>query len=127
MPAGSFGKTVEGHTSGGSPQDALQNPSLSAKQKESSRLGAFFLLLMSYYTYILKSQKDFGYYYGHCSVLEERLLRHNKGRVRSTKSRLPFVLHYFEVYETKSEAYRRELFFKSAEGKKHLKDLNIIG
>jgi putative endonuclease len=81
---------------------------------------------MAFYTYILKSQKDFGYYYGHCSVLEDRLLKHNKGRVRSTKSRIPFLLHYFEKFESKSEAYKRELFFKSAEGKKHLKALGII-
>ncbi len=30
LPTGSFGKTVEAQVSGGSPQDPLENPSLSA-------------------------------------------------------------------------------------------------
>jgi predicted GIY-YIG superfamily endonuclease len=32
---------------------------------------------MPFYTYILKSLKDDGYYYGHTSDIENRLLKHN--------------------------------------------------
>ncbi|MBW0156364.1 MAG: GIY-YIG nuclease family protein [Sediminibacterium sp. Gen4] len=81
---------------------------------------------MPYYTYILISLSDGGYYYGHSSALEKRLQTHNAGKVRSTKSRRPFELHYYEVFQTKSEAYRRELLFKSAAGKVYLKSKNII-
>ena len=62
-------------------------------------------LFMPFYTYILKSLKDDGYYYGHTSDIENRLKRHNSKKVKSTKSRIPFVLHYFETFQTKSEAY----------------------
>ena len=81
---------------------------------------------MLFYTYILKSLKDDGYYYGHTADIENRLKTHNSKKVRSTKSRIPFVLHYFEVFETKSEAYLQELFFKSADGKVYLKGKGII-
>jgi putative endonuclease len=76
--------------------------------------------------YILKSEKDKGYYYGHCSDITARLLAHNGGKVRSTKSRIPFTLHYHEVFTTKSAAYQRELFFKSLAGRNWLIQNSII-
>jgi putative endonuclease len=81
---------------------------------------------MPFFTYILKSLKDQGYYYGHTKDLENRLTKHNKKQVKSTKHRVPLVLHYFEEFQSKSEAYRQELFFKSAEGKIYLRDKGII-
>ena len=81
---------------------------------------------MPYYTYILKSLKDSAFYYGHTMDLENRLQKHNQKKVRSTKSRTPFVLYYFEQFDTKSEAYRQELFFKSAEGKTYLNANGIM-
>jgi len=77
-------------------------------------------------TYILKSQKDQGYFFGHCQDVEARLHRHSQGKVRSTKSRIPLVLHYKELFSTKSEAYKRELFFKSLEGRNWLRQKGII-
>mgnify|MGYP003346929356 CR=1 FL=1 len=71
---------------------------------------------------ILKSLKDDKYYYGHCEKLSERLKYHNGGKVRSTKSRRPFVVHYSEIYESKSEAAKREFFFKSIVGYQWLKE-----
>ena len=79
-----------------------------------------------YYTYILKSEKDGGYYFGHCANLEIRLAQHNQGKVRSTKGRRPLIVHYKEMFNTKSEAYKREIFFKSFEGRKWLKENKII-
>ena len=81
---------------------------------------------MPYYTYLLKSLKDKGYYYGHTADIENRLQIHNQKKVRSTKSRTPFILHYFEIFETKSEAYRKELFFKSSDGKIYLRGKGIL-
>jgi len=57
--------------------------------------------------------KDGKYYYGHTANVELRLNQHNRKKVKSTRSRVPFVLHYCEALETKSEAAKRELFFKS--------------
>lgn len=75
---------------------------------------------MQYYTYILQSKKDDGYYIGSTGNLEDRLERHNQGREKSTKSRIPFLLVYKEEFKTKSEAIVRERYLKS------LKDKHII-
>jgi len=79
-----------------------------------------------YYAYILKSLKDGKYYYGSTSDLEKRLKYHNAGKVRSTKHRRTWVLHYFEEFPTKSEAIKREMFFKSKSGYFWLKNEGII-
>jgi len=81
---------------------------------------------MSFTVYILQSERDGGYYFGHSQDLDKRLKRHNSGKVRSTKSRKPWAVHYTEVYPTKSEAYRREMYFKSLEGRIWLKEQGII-
>jgi len=79
-----------------------------------------------YYAYILKSLRDGKFYYGHTANLDLRLKEHNRGKVRATKSRGPFIVHYYEEFETKSEAIKRELFFKSIDGYIFLKQQKII-
>jgi len=77
-------------------------------------------------TYILRSEKDGSFYYGHSKNLDQRILEHNVGRVRYTKAKRPWRLYYFEKFETKSQAYRRELFFKSIDGYIFLRKSGII-
>ena len=84
-----------------------------------------FFKIMNYYTYILKSESHGTFYYGQCEDLDRRLNQHNKGRVRYTKGRMPWKLHYFEVFKTRSEAAQREVFFKSIDGYKYLKSKGI--
>jgi putative endonuclease len=79
------------------------------------------------YVYILRSQKGGRFYYGSTEDLENRLKAHNAGKVRSTKSRRPLVLHYSEKFDTKHEARTRELFFKSIAGYKWLRESGVIG
>jgi len=79
-----------------------------------------------FHAYVLKSLKDGKYYYGHAADLKIRLNEHNRGKVRSTKSRIPFILHYYETFKTKSEAAKREAFFKSINGYIFLKENKII-
>ncbi len=79
-----------------------------------------------YSVYILKSKKDGRYYYGSTSDLDKRIKEHNAGKVRSTKNRRPLILHYSEIYETKTEAIRRERFFKSVDGYIWLKSKGIV-
>jgi putative endonuclease len=81
---------------------------------------------MNYYTYILRSQKDEKYYYGSTNNIENRLKKHNKGDVKSTKSRRPLEVIYSECFDSRAEAWRREYFFKTIEGYKWLKSNNII-
>jgi putative endonuclease len=70
--------------------------------------------------YVLQSAKDNNLYIGCTSNLEKRISEHNKGRVKSTKSRRPFHLIYSEMFEDKYEAFFTERFYKSAKGKKEL-------
>ena len=79
-----------------------------------------------FFTYILKSLKDKSYYYGSTNDLEERLKKHNSGRVKYTKGHKPYVLHYYESYKTRKEAMAREKFFKSINGYIWLKSEGII-
>jgi putative endonuclease len=66
---------------------------------------------MSFYTYILKSLKDNGYYYGHTSDIDGRLIKHNSKKVRSTKSRTPFVVHYLETFSNEIGSIQAGIIF----------------
>ncbi|PIY92643.1 MAG: endonuclease, partial [Candidatus Magasanikbacteria bacterium CG_4_10_14_0_8_um_filter_42_12] len=57
-----------------------------------------------YYVYILQSTVTDRYYVGHTQDIQNRLDRHNKKRVRSTKSGVPWKLVYTELFNTKSDA-----------------------
>ena len=76
-----------------------------------------------YFVYILKSLKDSSYYIGHSENLKKILEKHNKGRVRSTKSKRPWQLIYKEFFETRQEVYRRELQIKNYKGGEAFKKL----
>ena len=64
--------------------------------------------LVMFYTYVLMSVKDKNLYVGSTSDLRRRLGEHNKGQVRSTKSRRPFKLVYYEAYTAEDDARKRE-------------------
>lgn len=68
------------------------------------------------YVYILQSLKDKGFYIGICKNLMERVIKHNKGGVYSTKNRKPFNLIYSEVYNSYTLARVREKEIKSYKG-----------
>lgn len=61
-----------------------------------------------HYTYMLKC-KDNTYYTGYTNDLEKRLKAHNDGKgAKYTKGRGPVELVYYEEYEDKTSAMRRE-------------------
>jgi putative endonuclease len=74
-----------------------------------------------YYIYVLQSLKDKEFYTGFTSELEERLKKHNDGLVTSTKHRRPFNLVYFEASLHKTDALHREIYLKTAWGKRYIK------
>jgi len=76
-----------------------------------------------FYVYILRSKMISRYYIGHAEDIDNRLSMHNKGYVKSTKAYRPWELIYTEEYETKNEAYKRELEIKSYKGGKAFKKL----
>ncbi len=69
-----------------------------------------------YFVYIIKSEKDHGYYVGITEDINNRLNYHNTGKVRSTKSRVPFKVIYTEEYSDRIQAREREKFLKSYKG-----------
>ena len=61
-----------------------------------------------FFVYILKSQKDGKLYIGYTKDLRQRLKKHNLGLVKSTNSRKPFRLVYYEAYFVQKDATHRE-------------------
>ena len=64
------------------------------------------------YTYILRC-RDGSLYTGWTNDLEKRVSDHNAGKgAKYTRARRPVELAYFEAFETKEEAMRREYAIK---------------
>lgn len=61
-----------------------------------------------FFVYILKSSKDANLYIGYTSDLKRRFEEHNHGNSKSTKSRAPFRLLYYEAYLSEKDAKKRE-------------------
>ncbi|MFH1858452.1 MAG: GIY-YIG nuclease family protein [Candidatus Omnitrophota bacterium] len=77
-----------------------------------------------YYFYILKCS-DGTQYYGHTNNLIERLREHVKGRVCATRNKQP-TLVYYEEFDSRSEAFKREMQFKNGKTRKETIEKLII-
>ena len=66
-----------------------------------------------FHVYLIKSIRYDWVYVGSTSDLENRLLEHNAGAVRSTKFRRPYVLIYRETFDNIGDARRREKSIKT--------------
>ena len=75
------------------------------------------------WVYVLRSLSDGRLYTGQTRDVEARLRRHNAGLVAATKGRRPFVLLYQEACNTRSEAQKREAYFKTGKGRDELREL----
>jgi putative endonuclease len=73
--------------------------------------------------YAIKSVKRNYIYVGISNNLSRRLDEHNDGKNKTTKPYKPFKLIYSESFKTRSEARKREIYFKSDSGKEFLKNL----
>lgn len=81
---------------------------------------------MNYYFYILYSKELDKYYLGHTSNLEERLKKHNTNHKGFTGKANDWELKYYEIFVSKSEAYRRELQVKKWKSRKLIEKL-VLG
>jgi putative endonuclease len=70
-----------------------------------------------YYSYILLSSKSHIFYFGSTKDLTKRIDLHNGGKVRFTKSHLPWKLVWYGSFETERQARDFELYLKSGSGK----------
>ena len=67
---------------------------------------------ITFYVYLLECA-DGTLYCGYTNDLEGRVRTHNAGKgAKYTRSRLPVKVVYFETYQDKSEALRREIQIK---------------
>jgi putative endonuclease len=71
---------------------------------------------MTFSVYILESLKDGSYYVGSTNNLEDRLKRHNEGRVAYTKPKRPWELVY-------SSAAKREYEIKKHKSREFIEAL----
>lgn len=72
------------------------------------------------YTYILRCS-DGSLYTGWTNNLEKRIKDHNDGKgAKYTKPRRPVVLAYYEEFQTKEEAMRREWEIKRLSRKRKI-------
>ena len=70
-----------------------------------------------HYVYILQLANG-NLYKGMTGDFKRRISEHEAGRVSSTKPFLPFRVIGCEAYALKSDAARRELFLKTTEGRR---------
>jgi len=75
-----------------------------------------------FYVYVIKSLKDGKIYAGHTNDLKERIRQHNNGLVKSTRSRKPFKLIYYEASNILKDALKREKSLKTGFGRRYLKN-----
>lgn len=73
------------------------------------------------YTYVLECS-DNSLYTGWTTDIDKRLERHNSGKgAKYTRGRRPVVVKYFETFDTRSEAMKRECEIKKLSREKKLK------
>ena len=78
---------------------------------------------MSYFVYVLISEKYKTRYVGCAFDMTQRIKEHNEGRCRYTSGRRPWNVIRKEEYQTLSEARKRERFLKTGKGRKELDNL----
>ncbi|KKU44899.1 MAG: Excinuclease ABC C subunit domain protein [Microgenomates group bacterium GW2011_GWA2_46_7] len=82
---------------------------------------------MNYYLYILHERQKDKYYIGQTQNLVDRLKRHQCQRSKYTKTG-SWSLVYKELYNSRSEAFKRELYLKSLKSKLKIRELiNKVG
>ncbi|MEK7525569.1 MAG: GIY-YIG nuclease family protein [Patescibacteria group bacterium] len=77
--------------------------------------------MMVYCVYILKSSINNDIYVGSTENLEKRVIRHNAGKVKSTKAYRPWKLLEYRECNSRSEAMKFEKFLKTGQQKEILK------
>lgn len=78
------------------------------------------MLHVKYFVYVLRDQNR-KFYKGLTNDLERRLVEHKRGGTKTTSRMQNLVVAYVEEFDTFDAARKRELYFKSAAGRRFLK------
>lgn len=73
--------------------------------------------------YILFSLKLNKYYVGSTTDLQRRLVEHNRGKEKFTKTGVPWLLVYSEAFEQITAARKRELEIKKKKSRKYIESI----
>ena len=76
-----------------------------------------------YFVYILQSCTTGRFYVGQCNHLIERFHEHQRGASLSTRSRGPWWMPYFEIYETRADAIKRERTIKAMKSAQSIRSI----
>ena len=77
-----------------------------------------------FHVYVLRSATTSRRYIGSCENVDERLRRHNLGHSKATRHGIPWILVHRESFSSRTEATRRERYFKTGRGREELDGLN---
>ncbi len=77
---------------------------------------------VTYYVYILKSEKSSRMYTGYTNDLRKRFYQHNSGKSTFTKRDMPYKIIYYEACLNSEDAKSREKYLKSGMGKRYIKN-----
>ncbi|NMB81046.1 MAG: GIY-YIG nuclease family protein [Ignavibacteria bacterium] len=80
-----------------------------------------------YNVYIIRSTSKSKYYIGQTNNLELRLIQHNSGYSKATKSGIPWELVFQKEFDSRSDAYQFEQKIKRMKSKKYLEELISAG
>jgi putative endonuclease len=76
-----------------------------------------------HYLYILLNETKTRTYTGVADDVEKRLNQHNAGRVKSSSQYRPYKVIHTESFQTLKEARQKETFYKSATGRRRIKEM----
>ena len=79
--------------------------------------------MVKWYTYIIYSFKTDKYYIGSTENLNWRVERHNMGWGKYTKRGIPWEIVYYESFDNKTEAIKREREIKKKKSRKYIEKL----
>jgi putative endonuclease len=80
---------------------------------------------IKFHTYILYSKSRDLYYIGHTEDMSRRLMEHNKGYCRWTRSGVPWELLYQAEFSSKGEAMKLENRIKKRGAWRYLSDIGF--
>ena len=96
---------------------------LSQQKYPNKNVRVFSFIAIMFYTYILYSATLNKYYIGSCQDIQKRLQDHLNSRSKFTKVVKDWELKYYETFETRSNAMKRELQIKKMKSSKYIESL----
>jgi putative endonuclease len=83
-------------------------------------------VMSGYWVYAIKSENDSRIYVGMSEDVEKRIKEHNAGKTKSTKGFRPWKLIFKLKAESRLDARRLEIYYKTGIGKEKLKQLILV-